>query len=324
MDKTLNKTNAEQGLSKDLSGDESEGTLVPSEAFEAMSVTAQDDASERGIGETGESLPKKKRLSGAAKKRLRRERAAQSGEPLHTPETQTHGKRSRRNEETPDSQKKEVKRPRGSGPHGPMNRAYADAASGLPRVAILHSDRGREITAGEGCLIEDGLVELLDGLGEGDFIPRFQDTHVYRGTLRVTCADTQSEGWLRQNVPRIVKWEGARLDVLGVNELPKIVKVIAHFPGREKDPKVLLARLERQNPGLTTGKWQVYDAPKEHEDAPVKSVRLVLGVEESCLPVLEKLEMRPYCGMRRANFQFARHGTQGRGGNPTQGQSLTA
>ncbi|KMQ88381.1 hypothetical protein RF55_12147 [Lasius niger] len=100
-------------------------------------------------------------------------------------------------------------------------------------------------------------------------------------------------------------WEGSGLTIVGFDEFPKFVRVSAFLPGpAPADKKTILGKLERQNPRLRTGRWSVYEPVKE---APAKGTRLVLGVEKTALPVLEKLGMRPFYGMGRATFQVLRN-----------------
>ncbi|CAL1681169.1 unnamed protein product [Lasius platythorax] len=100
-------------------------------------------------------------------------------------------------------------------------------------------------------------------------------------------------------------WEGSGLTIVGFVEFPKFVRVSAFLPGpAPADKKTILGKLEKQNPRLRTGRWSVYEPVKE---APAKGTRLVLGVEKTALPVLEKLGMRPFYGMGRATFQVLRN-----------------
>ncbi|KMQ83752.1 hypothetical protein RF55_19202 [Lasius niger] len=120
----------------------------------------------------------------------------------------------------------------------------------LPKVVILHGSRAQDVTEEQTTQIQEGIVKLVDGIPEGDFVPRFHETYRTKGVLKVICADTQSEGWLGERLPTLAMWEGSGLTIVGFDELPKFVRVSAFLPGpAPADKKTILGRLEKQNPG---------------------------------------------------------------------------
>ena len=150
-------------------------------------------------------------------------------------------------------------------------------------------------------MIQEGLMEVVDGIPVGDFTPRFQETYLHRGSLKVTCVDKQSAIWLKGQVRNLRKWEGADLEVIEAHELLKYVRVMAWIPGAPMDTAVMLRRLEKLNSGLATGRWIIHE---RHEDASGKGVRLALGVDHRAIPTLQAQGMRPYLGMGRASFRL--------------------
>lgn len=63
-----------------------------------------------------------------------------------------------------------------------------------------------------------------------------------REILQITCDNETSLEWLRNTVPALSKpWEGARLDVVGMDQLPRLTKATVLIPG-EPEYLQLLAR----------------------------------------------------------------------------------
>ena len=106
-------------------------------------------------------------------------------------------KRQRESKETPPSLRRQPKKPRAGGPE---KGSYAVLASELPKLAIVHSAQREDIMKEQSVMIEEGLMEVVDGIPVGDFTPRFQETYLHRGSLKVTCADKQSAIWLEGQV----------------------------------------------------------------------------------------------------------------------------
>ena len=64
----------------------------------------------------------------------------------------------------------------GGGGGGAEKASYAGVASDLPKLAIVHSGLNQEITDEQYALIQGGLLEIVDGIPVGEFIPWFQET----------------------------------------------------------------------------------------------------------------------------------------------------
>lgn len=253
---------------------------------------------------------RRKSLSGAARRKLKKAREAAAGKPPGStgnqggddgrgsrgPKTRPT-KRQRESKDTPPTAQRDRKRPRVSGTE---RTSYAAVASNLPRLAIIQAGLREELTKDQSVLVQEGLMGVVDEIPSGGFVPRFEETYLHRGALKVVCADQQTATWLREQAVNLKKWEGADLQVVDADDLPKYVRVMAWLPGPPIETDTALKRLEKQNPGLRTGRWVVH----ERQEDPNKGVRLVLGVEDKILPVLQALAMRPYLGMGRAVFRL--------------------
>ena len=70
-------------------------------------------------------------------------------------------------------------------------------------------------------LIHGSLMMIVDGIPEGGFLPRFNETYLSRGALKVVCADQQTAVWLRGKVGSLREWEGAKLQTVKQKDLPR-------------------------------------------------------------------------------------------------------
>ena len=75
--------------------------------------------------------------------------------------------------------------------------------------------------------------------------------------------------------------------------------MVAWFPGTAEDVERNLLWLCRQNQGLDTRQWRVYERREES-----KGVRLVLSIDAHSVRVLEKVRWRPYSGVGQATFSL--------------------
>ena len=131
--------------------------------------------------------------------------------------------------------------------------------------------------------------------------PRFNETYLSRGALKVVCADQQTAVWLRENVGSLREWEGAKLQTVKQKDLPRYVRAIAWIPGLPVETKKILVTLARLNPGLTTARWTVHE---RQERGGEKETRLFLRIDEGALPVLKGLGRRFYFGIGRATVKL--------------------
>lgn len=213
------------------------------------------------------------------------------------PGEQKAGKRSRTSPErkpsglTPENVRK---KPRGT----PIPVSYAEAADNKIRVAIVHRNREEEFTREQEALVSEGAGDLILNIPKGQFRPGFDECFIQKGVLRMTCSNKESEKWLREIVPTLRKWQGCDLEVVGLDELPKYVKVKAVIPENGAvSTERLLQQLENQTPRLHTKKWIVHDSIREKD-----RYRLIMSVDEDSVKVLREMGMTAHVGIRKATF----------------------
>jgi len=90
---------------------------------------------------------------------------------------------------------------------------------------------------------------------------------------------------------------GCAFIVMKATDRPKQTKVRVWIPGPASEPKVVLARLTKQNPSLKTDEWRLI-----HREAKDTGQLLVLGISLASLKALKELEGRPYLELSRVYF----------------------
>ncbi|CAH1109635.1 unnamed protein product [Psylliodes chrysocephalus] len=143
--------------------------------------------------------------------------------------------------------------------------SYNDAATSHLKVAIINKDNScGEITTEREILVKKTLMGELDKTMLSTSCsktkpPTFRSWSYSGVIIRVTCDDDLTLEWLKTKVLTLKTWEGATLAVVRMDELPKLTKASLWIQGEEKadldEKKVVLRRLEGQNPNLHVAKW---------------------------------------------------------------------
>lgn len=270
------------------------------------------------------------RLSGAAKRRLAKQRKAAQGAPSSVPTSsgQRSGvvaqgalpqvpaapkqglegggrggsvgtpKRTRPVHTTPSpSDVRQDKRPRVT-----AQGSFAQAAKGLVRVAlILEGYPDKKLGAGEVALIRRMIrARILDRVG-ATRAPTFTGSWERDGAMVVSCADSFSEEWVK-NLSSEIKIGESSLRAVSEAELPKRHRVVVHV--EEPDIKVeeSLRLLDLQNSGLAAGEWVVGLGGVKQEANGIHFTCLVGG---SSLEAIRKCGSRPFCGLGRAHITWS-------------------
>lgn len=289
-----------------------EGSLVgPSVSGSAQAtvsvLTGTEGKALDGSEET--SVPRKKNRCGAAKKRAKRAReaaAVQSTDPS-TPSLSKWrggegqaGKRCRAgSEETPPSVAKVTKRPRSQ-----ATGLYAGAADLLARAIVMEGYPEMGITPEQLTLLRGAMATRMLGIQEGP-LPRFVGTAALRnGAVMVRCADDVSLSWLTGQIGSISPWEGARLRVVGLEELQGRRRAVVWVPGPPRPASEVLGLLERQNPGIRAPGWRVYTEGEGSSNDLGRS--FVFGILESSVLRLRALDFMLSFGIEQVSVKVNR------------------
>ena len=228
--------------------------------------------------------PQAKRLSGAARRRRKREVAAQAeggqmmGEaalaiphqdqptsptgrtPATTSELQAQTGAARKRVLHTGSTPKEMK------PAAKKKKTeYSQTVQKSLQVAVVFKDNPtRKILENEKGHIWRQLVQLID-MTPHHSGPRFDRSGLVQGVYRITCADQASLTWLRVAVPRIEPIEGQGFTVVELSQLNRMTNIRVWIPGEKSDPHTILSRPAKQNRGLDTTEWRlIYRQEKEN------------------------------------------------------------
>lgn len=253
----------------------------------------------------------KRNRSGAEKRRAKRKRersqcGTSSGTvtPLvATPrEREGHagGKRPKGSTDTPPSAEGPAKKHRAQ-----HTGTYAEAADPLTRVIIPEGYPEEEITAERLALLKLAVSRAISGIREGP-IPCFRRTFLRGGAAVVLGRDEASVVWLAEQMGSISPWENAKLKVVGPEVLQRQHRAVVWVPGAPDEPAAVLERLERQNPGLSTGSCKIM---AENVGATRDGRNLVLRIPESSVLKLKALDFKPYLGLDQVTFKVS--GAQG-------------
>lgn len=190
---------------------------------------------------------------------------------------------------------REVLRPRSYGEALESGRRVVIAPAGYPDTTLSEE---------QGDLVARALCVAMDAIPEADRVPRFERCRCDQGVLWVTGTDDEALRWLRSAVPSLAPWEGASLQILERERLPRLTRMSLVVHGILERTDVILRRLKRQNPGLQTHLWRVWD----RRDGP-KMVHLTLGVDPRSRSELREGGYQAHYGLWRVSFREAHQGT---------------
>uniref|UniRef100_T1HK24 DUF4780 domain-containing protein n=1 Tax=Rhodnius prolixus TaxID=13249 RepID=T1HK24_RHOPR len=121
------------------------------------------------------------------------------------------------------------------------------------------------------------------------------------GFVLATCADQFSAEWLRDIVPRLTPWKGAKLLPLLGDDIPRPETAVVFIPdeqGSKIEADIVLKRLEVGNQKLCTGNWNVWGC-KPMEGGQVWT----FSMDRASLDELRRLNMSPFFGWGQVKFR---------------------
>lgn len=138
--------------------------------------------------------------------------------------------------------------------------------------------------------LEGLLISELTGSGLEQPAPQFRSWTHSQEIVKVTCENQQSLDWLRIAIGKLTNlWEGAQLEIIPVDRLPRMTKATLWMPGKPVEREVALKVLARQNPWARPEGWVVFhDAIRSDPEGRI----LVFGVNEGIKKALEERQGR--------------------------------
>jgi hypothetical protein len=253
-----------------------------------------------------------KRLSGAARKRLRwllkqgipeDQARSQAAKPID-PEGRG-SKRAHSDGSTPEAATK--KRPTPTGGVLPQDTSMApkvtapisfkQAVEGK-KVGILHQGFPEDSLSNDQMkAIQEAILQKIVDLEEGSVKPKFLGSTYRAGWMVLNCENEATAKWLLDHVGTLSPWEGAKLKAVEKKDLPKAIIVNAFFPDSVEDNNERILKLLRgQNDGLSTAGWRILRRTQEGS-----AVHLTMSIDG---PSCENLKKIGY----KASFKFGQVG----------------
>lgn len=216
--------------------------------------------------------------------------------PPHAPTKEAMPKRQRSEEEAAAAtQQPDPKRPKPA--PRTDNRSFSEVIkNNLTRAIVNRSDSDGAISHDQWDVVNHKLSGvfwriLKENPGPP---PQCADAGWYHGRVKLmACADERSASLLKLAITAIGEaWDGARLEVIPTDEIPKRPRSIAVIPSEPSTPEEILEILQCCNPQLPTNDWKVV---KVTEAEGLKRNVIVVLNHESLEPLRERRGRVFYC-----------------------------
>lgn len=259
-----------------------------------------------------------RKLSGAQKRKLRKQQALQEGTeppkkgsdrcqkqrekkraltapdtsqktPGQLPERQRLPKRQASSSLEMPNKQNQLKRPKTQG-------TYASVASNLPRVTLTCGEYlGGEMPIDVCNRLKEAVVSRVLLMDDGDFVPKFSDSFKRKGAVIFVCEDKETKTWLEKEAENLDLGQDLKARVVQPEEL-RITKVKTWIPAGVKSVEDFLKLVRKQNGGVDTTKWAILKQTPEG--------CLILGLDEPSAVTLKSRGLQLLVGVGRATFKL--------------------
>ncbi|KAG8175540.1 hypothetical protein JTE90_026259 [Oedothorax gibbosus] len=169
--------------------------------------------------------------------------------------------------------------------------SFAEAAAAKKMAIILEGFPERLLSTSEAFNLQNELDVLIDDAAEGHE-PRFSNAALSNGALIMHCIGADAVELLKSINGKKFGSLDTAVKTLDAAELPKPYKLIFKTKNHGlTDQSILLRRLAKQNPGLSTAGWRVLSKDK----APTY-MRWVLEVPEKAATFIRQHNNELFCG----------------------------
>lgn len=252
----------------------------------------------------------KKRLSGAQKKKLAREKKMAEGTWVEKPKPKQRG-------EKRQSQRMEQDvAPKAARKEGPEGITFKEALTAVKMAVILEGHPLERLSEEQALDLEFLITEKISRNEEG-FVPTFLSCRLENGALIINCADLGSSKWLEQIVVEINPWQEQTLLVGEARKLVRTTKIIAKLPKvcSKLESKEVLRKIEAQNGGLTPTEWNIL-----HRKNEPSGQTIVLSVPELDAATLGKRGYKFYIGLHQVQAKVLDKPSKNDGGEGSSSQ----
>ncbi|XP_049797387.1 uncharacterized protein LOC126213581 [Schistocerca nitens] len=286
----------------------------------------QSDASmrmETEVAETdvGQEQLKKKRMSGAQKRKMRIMEALLVGGRVlskaerkkwklveETKKYETSNKVAKNKKTVPDSKgvdKKlesntdEVKQKRKLKEANLDDTTTTSESDTMSMAVVPKGFPDIKMTEEQAEMLGTALVERINPSDKGEPI-QFSAMQYENGGLAFTCANRTTKAWLCSTVPKIAPWPGAKLEVAQAETTLKGTKfVLWVIKGMNKrSNQQILDFVQKQNVDISTTEWKIIKRVTETD----KRIRLTLWVDDKSSEDLKARNFKVFLGITRARF----------------------
>ena len=250
-----------------------------------------------------------KRLSGAQRKKLVREKKMKEGTwtekkpPRKIPSSQELGvpgssggvKRPHSDSSTPPLEKQHSKKPRST---QVQTGSYKEAVAGIKTAVIHRRHPDAKLDQNQADMIQVKLLSAVDENPMEEAPPQFLYSKFTQGVLWITCANEPSKAWLTRTINGLGElWEGAELTIVDSKDLPKRPKVLVRVPDTSEVTTVM-TRLRIQNPELKTKDWKVMSRKVTE-----KEQTLAFSIDPDSFKALTRSNFKAFWGLGRVIFR---------------------
>ena len=175
--------------------------------------------------------------------------------------------------------------------------SFREAAEKALQVGVVLSEGEGRLSVSQGSYLRYTLIDALDET-QGT-APRFNESGLKDGAFMVSCADQFSLDWLKALVPKMA-FEGNTFAAVPADQLKKRTKMRVFIPGTVSPVERVFSRLQKQNPGLRTDRWRLFDQKSVGESA---GQTLILGIDDESMAALGRVNNKPYFELSRLTFE---------------------
>lgn len=259
--------------------------------------------------EAENKLAPRKKLSGAAKRKLKKEKQIALKGPRENLLTPLMNSTPKRGRGTPGSETREAQPSKRTDTKN-TSETYAQKLSKanllLAIVDVAENNQLKKIEDEQYYKLLNAMQELyLKSIGSGkefEGTPSFTENRNIRTAIKLQCTDSLARKWVEHYVPQIPTeslWEGANLAIIDFNRLPKPVTMNIWCPGLKGSNSEIFKLLNLCNPELDTSDWSV-----SRRKSSEKGVSLKVGISNNTKEFIQSKKNRLFFGIAQAICYF--------------------
>ncbi|KAM8714846.1 hypothetical protein ACLKA7_001249 [Drosophila subpalustris] len=138
------------------------------------------------------------------------------------------------------------------------HRSYSEVTS-AERFAVIPMGYPKALfSTKELSRVQEAILDVIRTQRQGAIKPYFTGCTFRPGWLLISCANKETADWLKETVPELKPWTGAKMELVAEANMPKPQVYIGYFPKTEKySNEDILQLLEGQNRALRIGDWRI-------------------------------------------------------------------